>query len=129
MPLEWRFRKTKYYLEKVLLDPIFLILKCDFFTHFGSCFLKLHDVVKFQETRSKVSEKVTFQSILFIIIIIIAISPPSISPIIVLCLPVSLPTVLSRHLLSFSPIFPIFTPFSSSPFLSHLRYLSCLPPL
>ena len=31
-------------LEKVLLDPIFMILKCDFSTHFGSCFLKLHDV-------------------------------------------------------------------------------------
>ena len=31
-------------LEKVLLDPIFMILKCDFFTRFGSCFLKLHDV-------------------------------------------------------------------------------------
>ena len=33
-----------YRLEKVLLDPIFMILKCEFFTHFGSCFLKLHDV-------------------------------------------------------------------------------------
>ena len=31
-------------LEKVLLDPIFMILKCDFFIHFGSFFLKLHDV-------------------------------------------------------------------------------------
>ena len=31
-------------LEKVLLDPIFMILKCELFTHFGSCFLKLHDV-------------------------------------------------------------------------------------
>ena len=31
-------------LEKVLLDPIFMILKCEFFTHFGTCFLKLHDV-------------------------------------------------------------------------------------
>ena len=31
-------------LEKVLLDPIFMILKCDFFTHFGWFFLKLHDV-------------------------------------------------------------------------------------
>ena len=34
----------KITLEKVLLDPIIMILKCDFFTHFGSCFLKLHDV-------------------------------------------------------------------------------------
>ena len=32
-------------LEKVLSDPILMILKCDFFTHFGSCFLKLHDVL------------------------------------------------------------------------------------
>ena len=31
-------------LEKVLLNPIFTILKCELFTHFGSCFLKLHDV-------------------------------------------------------------------------------------
>ena len=47
-------------LEKELLDPIFMILKCELFTHFGSCLLKLHDVcrnvVKFQQTRSKVSE-------------------------------------------------------------------------
>ena len=32
------------HLEKVLLDPIFVILECEFFTHVGSCFLKLHDV-------------------------------------------------------------------------------------
>ena len=31
-------------LEKVLLDPILMILKCELFTHFGSCFLKLYDV-------------------------------------------------------------------------------------
>ena len=31
-------------LEKVLLDPIFMILRCELFTHFGSCFLKLHDM-------------------------------------------------------------------------------------
>ena len=31
-------------LEKVLLDPIFMILKCELFSHFGSCFLKLHGV-------------------------------------------------------------------------------------
>ena len=44
---QWRWHQPierDHWLEKVLLDPIFMILKCDFFTHFGSCFLKLHDV-------------------------------------------------------------------------------------
>ena len=66
----------------------FVVLKCEFFTHFGSCLLKLHDILtsqlevmfpfagtaheagaggrsgaadKFPQTRSKVSEKFTFQ--------------------------------------------------------------------
>ena len=39
-----QWAETTHILEKVLLDPIFMILKCDFFTQFGSCFLKLHDV-------------------------------------------------------------------------------------
>ena len=30
--------------QKVLLDPIFMILRCELFTHFGSCLLKRHDV-------------------------------------------------------------------------------------
>ena len=36
--------ETLRYLEKGLLDPIFMILKCELFTHFGSCVLKLHDM-------------------------------------------------------------------------------------
>ena len=36
-------------LEKVLLDPIFKILKCEFFTHFGSCFLTLYNVSTSQQ--------------------------------------------------------------------------------
>ena len=36
--------KHNQVLEKVLLDPIFMILRCEFFTHFGLCLLKLHDV-------------------------------------------------------------------------------------
>ena len=38
----WTTSKIILELEKVLLDPIFMILKCEFFTHLnGSCFLKL----------------------------------------------------------------------------------------
>ena len=32
------FKYNKTILEKVLLDPIFIELKCELFTHFGSCF-------------------------------------------------------------------------------------------
>ena len=31
-------RRPSTTLEKVLLDAIFMILKCELFTHFGSCF-------------------------------------------------------------------------------------------
>ena len=38
------FRILFSFWKKVLLDPIFMILKCDLFTHFGSSFETNHDV-------------------------------------------------------------------------------------